>query len=396
MRAHLIQMDTAWEDRPANRRRAKALLDRATQTQGLAPGDLAVLPELFDTGFSFNLAVTADADGSTQRFICEEAGRRQITLVGSRTVLGPDGRGRNRCTVAGPDGAIICEYDKVHPFSFGKEGEHFTGGSRVMLFEWEAPVVEDPTGTSAAASGEAQPDPAGGGGSVSNSAASQAGSAAGGAGAGASSTGGGMTWAERVRSGLFTGPTEAAQQSASQQARAGFGRAGAERLGPGRPGPERAGPGRAGLARAGTGAAGGSSGSGKGVVASSLAFVPYMRVCPTICYDLRFPELYRYGMLSGAEVFTVIANWPQARAAHRRALCVARAIENQAVVLCVNRAGNDPHLKYAGESFAIGPKGETLGEAGPEECVLSVTIDAASVRAWRAEFPAWRDVKLLG
>jgi predicted amidohydrolase len=337
MRAHLIQMDITWEDRPGNRRRAKALLDRATQTQGLAPGDLAVLPELFDTGFSFNLAVTADADGATMRFLCDEAAKRQITLVGSRTVLGPDGRGRNRCTVAGPDGSIVCEYDKVHPFSFGKETEHFTGGSRVMLFEWEVPGRSklSPSRTSIPTPTPGTPPE------------SPVGERA-------------MTWAQRVRAGVFTGPRE------------GGGEGGAG--GPATPGAEA-------LA---------------GSTAGLLAFEPYLRVCPTICYDLRFPELYRLGMLSGAELFTVIANWPQSRAAHRRALAVARAIENQAFVLCVNRAGNDPNLKYHGESFAVGPKGELLGEAGPEECVLSVSIEADVLRAWRREFPAWRDVKLLG
>ena len=78
-----------------------------------------------------------------------------------------------------------------------------------------------------------------------------------------------------------------------------------------------------------------------------------------------------------------------------RALLIARAIENQAIVLCVNRAGSDPHLSYFGESLAVGPKGEILGQAGPEETVLTVPLDLQAVTSWRREFPAWRDIKLL-
>jgi omega-amidase len=69
-----------------------------------------------------------------------------------------------------------------------------------------------------------------------------------------------------------------------------------------------------------------------------------LTVCPAVCYDLRFPELFRHGLMRGAEVFCLGANWPDARQAHWRALAMARAIENQAFVLAVNRVGRDPHL----------------------------------------------------
>lgn len=131
---------------------------------------------------------------------------------------------------------------------------------------------------------------------------------------------------------------------------------------------------------------GGASGDGSGEAA--------MTVCPAICYDLRFPELFRRGLAMGAECFAIGANWPDARQAHWRALLVARAIENQAVVLGVNRTGSDPHLSYAGGSIAVGARGEVLGELGDEEAVLSVEVEAAVVRGWRETFPAWRDVRL--
>jgi predicted amidohydrolase len=119
-----------------------------------------------------------------------------------------------------------------------------------------------------------------------------------------------------------------------------------------------------------------------------------LTVCPAVCYDLRFPELFRRGLLAGAGAFAIGANWPAARAAHWRALLVARAIENQAFVLGVNRTGSDPHLVYAGGSIALGPKGEVLGELGATPGVLTVEIDPLAVREWRDTFPAWKDARL--
>ncbi|MDX2132799.1 MAG: nitrilase-related carbon-nitrogen hydrolase [Planctomycetota bacterium] len=123
-----------------------------------------------------------------------------------------------------------------------------------------------------------------------------------------------------------------------------------------------------------------------------------LRVCPAICYDLRFPELFRAGLARGAELYAIGACWPRQRAHHWRALLLARAIENQAFVLGVNRVGKDPaHApsagwEYAGGSIAIDPTGEVLGELGDRAGVLSVPIDAARLRAWRDAFPAWRAV----
>lgn len=117
-------------------------------------------------------------------------------------------------------------------------------------------------------------------------------------------------------------------------------------------------------------------------------------VCPAICYDLRFPELFRAGVLRGAEIFAIGACWPDARHAHWRALAIARAIENQAFVLAVNRCGSDPHLRYAGGSIGVDPMGVVLGELGDTPDVLSVEIDLAGLRAWRRTFPAVRDIRI--
>jgi omega-amidase len=125
---------------------------------------------------------------------------------------------------------------------------------------------------------------------------------------------------------------------------------------------------------------------------------PDALVSPIICYDLRFPELFRLAAIAGAEVFTLGASWPDARQTHWRALLIARAIENQAYVLGVNRTGTDPHLSYAGGSIIVSPKGDILAEAGTEETVLHAELDIPALRDWRADFPALRDIKphLLG
>src|SRR5690606_3379386 len=117
----------------------------------------------------------------------------RITVHGSRTLLGADGRGRNMATAIGPDGAVLCEYAKIHPFSYGREPERFTGGDEVLMYPWVAAPGDFGT---------------------------------------------------------------------------------AERL----------------------------------------------SVCPAVCYDLRFPELFRRGLQLGAEVYAIGANWPTPRAAHWRAL----------------------------------------------------------------------------
>lgn len=253
MRAHLVQPDIAWEDKPRSRARAERLLAAAGRVD---PGDIIVLPEMCETGFSMRTDLTADRDGAGARWLAGLARERRCFAIGGITVAPPTGLAVNRACVFGPDGAAIDHYDKAHPFSFGKESGHFVGGGRSVVV-----------------------------------------------------TLGGL------------------------------------------------------------------------------------RLAPTVCYDLRFPELFRAGRMQGAEVYAVIANWPAERAHHWRSLLIARAIENQAIVLGVNRTGSDPHLRYAGGSIAIGPKGEVIGEADDSETVLQVAVDISAAREWRAQFRAWEDAK---
>lgn len=114
-------------------------------------------------------------------------------------------------------------------------------------------------------------------------------------------------------------------------------------------------------------------------------------VAPLICYDLRFPELFRAATAAGADLFCVIANWPDRRQSHKTILLRARAIENQAFVLGLNRCGSDPHFSYAGASALVDPHGEIVVEAGSTPTLLRATISAETATAWRAAFPALRD-----
>ncbi|HKG80277.1 MAG TPA: nitrilase-related carbon-nitrogen hydrolase, partial [Pyrinomonadaceae bacterium] len=115
-------------------------------------------------------------------------------------------------------------------------------------------------------------------------------------------------------------------------------------------------------------------------------------VSPFICYDLRFPEIFRAAVFQGAQLFVVIANWPASRVRHWITLLKARAIENQAYVMGVNRCGNDPKLSYSGHSMIIDPRGEVLADASEVEGVISAEIDAEALAQYRREFPFLNDI----
>lgn len=254
MHVHALQFDMAWEDKPANHSRVESLVSGRIRA-----GGLLALPEMADTGFSFNLDRTVDQ--TSAGWASGLARRLAATVQHGYAARGGDGRGRNVMGLFAPDGTLRGEYHKVHPFGYGKESQHFTGGSRLLL--------------------------------------------------------------RRVAGAML---------------------------------------------------------------------------CPLICYDLRFPELWRLAAMAGAEVFTIGASWPSARQQHWRALTIARAIENQAYVVAVNRVGRDPTLSYVGGSLIVGPRGEVIAEAGDGEELLEAELDLSALRAWRAEFPALADMKksLLG
>ena len=116
-------------------------------------------------------------------------------------------------------------------------------------------------------------------------------------------------------------------------------------------------------------------------------------VAPFICYDLRFPELFRAGMRRGAQMFVVIASWPVARAHHWVTLLQARAIENQAYVVGVNRSGTDPNFTYPGRSLIVTPGGEIVADAGSAEGVISAECNLDELLAYRKKLPFLEDMR---
>ena len=108
-----------------------------------------------------------------------------------------------------------------------------------------------------------------------------------------------------------------------------------------------------------------------------------------VCYDLRFPVWSR--CRNDYDAIIYVASWPAGRRDVWRTLLRARAIENQAYVLGVNRTGDDPRLHYSGDSAVIGCKGETLAEAGEGQRLLTARLDMDELRRFREKFPAWRD-----
>lgn len=213
-----------------------------------------LLPELGDTGFSCDLDKIVD--DQTLPWARRLAQRLGIWLQPGFAEYGPDGMGRNCAAIISPQGDVLGIYRKVHPFSFGREIDHYRGGEELVL----------------------------------------------------------------------------------------------------RP-------------------------------------CPRAVTCPMICYDLRFPELWRIAAGAGAEVFTIGASWPSARQSHWRALLIARAIENQAYVVSVNRVGADPHLPYVGGSVIVSPTGEILAEAQDAPTILQAELDLDALHRWRNEFPALKDMR---
>jgi predicted amidohydrolase len=116
---------------------------------------------------------------------------------------------------------------------------------------------------------------------------------------------------------------------------------------------------------------------------------------PFICYDLRFPEIFRAATRKGAHLFTVIANWPNKREGHWVTLLQARAIENQAYVVGVNRCGSDPGHLYPGRTLIVDPHGTVIADGGREEGLVTADIDIAKVTAWRKEFPVLQDTRMI-
>ena len=248
-----VQFNIVWEDKLANYARVRSLLEGTK----VPTHSLIVLPELFSTGFSMKVAELREGESSeTESFLASLASQFHSYVVGGLIGTGRHDRGRNECVVFDPVGHLVCRYAKLHPFTLGKESQHYSAGEEILTFDWE-----------------------------------------------------GIT------------------------------------------------------------------------------------VSPFICYDLRFPEIFRIAALRGAQLFTVIANWPVKREAHWITLLQARAIENQTYVAGINRSGSDPNYVYPGRTIIVDPHGEILADGGKEEGIVAADIDVEKVVSWRREFPALGDMR---
>jgi omega-amidase len=117
----------------------------------------------------------------------------------------------------------------------------------------------------------------------------------------------------------------------------------------------------------------------------------------SVCYDLRFPELFRQCMLAGAVIQVLPSAFPHPRLAHWRTLIRARAIENQCFFIATNQCGSEEHgpdvgdIHYFGHSMIVDPRGEILAEADEAECLIFAEIDLDQVQKTRGRLTALKD-----
>ena len=253
MRIYAVQLDIVWEDKQANYQKVISLLDNAQ----VKKNSLVLLPEMFATGFSMNKeTISKNEPAQTENFLTKISHQYHSYILGGLVTLSSSGKGKNICLVCDPSGTTIAHYQKLHPFSYGGESQHYKSGDKITLFDWHE----------------------------------------------------------------FT-------------------------------------------------------------------------VTPFICYDLRFPEIFRHSVVMGTNLFTVIACWPAAREEHWVTLLKARAIENQAYVAGVNRCGSDPKLSYSGRSLIIDPHGNILADGENQEGVIHADVDFQTLSTYRNEFPALSDIR---
>lgn len=128
-----LQLDIAWENKRANFEKVRRLLTQAAPERDA----LVVLPEMFATGFSMNVASIAEAaGGETEQFLAAAAEEFGVWLIAGAAIRGKDGRARNKSLVFSPAGNLVAFYAKMRPFTPGGESEHYTAGTGPVVFRW--------------------------------------------------------------------------------------------------------------------------------------------------------------------------------------------------------------------------------------------------------------------
>ena len=115
----------------------------------------------------------------------------------------------------------------------------------------------------------------------------------------------------------------------------------------------------------------------------------------SVCYDLRFPELYRLYSKEGVQILVDIANWPVPRIRHWKSLLRARAIENQCFMVGVNRVGNDSDNQYNGCSAVFDPMGDEIVLEEGLESIIPAEIKTEKVNEVRSSLPFLKDMRLI-
>jgi predicted amidohydrolase len=120
--------------------------------------------------------------------------------------------------------------------------------------------------------------------------------------------------------------------------------------------------------------------------------LPWGRTSLAICYDLRFPELFRlYSAEENARMIIIPAEWPIERVEHWRALLVARAIENQCYIVACNAAGKTGSTTFGGHSMIVDPWGKIIIEGGESPMMLTAEIEMDLVDEVRQRIPIFED-----
>lgn len=118
---------------------------------------------------------------------------------------------------------------------------------------------------------------------------------------------------------------------------------------------------------------------------------PWGTLGVSLCYDLRFPELYRKLVSRGAEIMVVCAAWPAARRSTWELLLRARAVENQAFVVGCAAAGDDSGVVLGGGSMVVDPSGQILASGGDAPETIQAELDMEALRSLRSSFPVLDD-----
>ncbi len=116
------------------------------------------------------------------------------------------------------------------------------------------------------------------------------------------------------------------------------------------------------------------------------------KICPLICYDIRFPIWSRNDKNNPYDLLIYVANFPQSRIYAWQSLLIARAIENQSYVAGINRVGNDGNgIYHSGDSMIIDPMGIVLQHSENEERLVFQTLSKENLKKTRRYLPFLKD-----